>query len=214
MNDFKKNLININRFFAVCLIVIITIPLSAASVTVAESLLSQGKYETAITKLEPLADQDDPKALFLLSHIYLTPEFKFLNIPKGLALLRKAVFHNYGPAIDTLAGLYLSGDGVEKSEARALNYYIQGSFLGYGPSQFNCGIMYKEGQGTNKDPAKAYLHLCLASLNKKDLDDVTIDAARYRDELVPLLTPTQRQDVLRQVNLLTLPINYDERERQ
>lgn len=165
----------------------------------------EGKASEAITTLAPLATKNDPHALYLLAIIYLSPTSNHLNIQRGLDLLEKAVFLNYGPALDELAGLYLVGEGVEKNEAKALHYYIQASHIGYGPSQFNCGIMYKEGQGTKKDPMKAYLYLCLASLNYKDLGEVTLDAAKYRDELVPLLSPAQRQDVLRQVNALTLP---------
>jgi TPR repeat protein len=176
-----------------------------ASIDQAERQLSSGKILQALETLSPLGDKNDPQALYLMGVIYLSPKLKYFNPSKGVTLLEKAVFQNYGPAIDELAGLYLAGDGVPKDEAKALHYYRQGSYLGYGPSQFNCGIMYKEGQGTEKDPVQAYFHLCLASLNSKDLGDVAQDAAHYRDELVPLLSRAQRQEVLAQVNLRTLP---------
>jgi TPR repeat protein len=168
--------------------------------------MAQGKIEEAITAQFPNAAKNDPHALYLMAVIHLSPASNHFNPKKGIALLERAVFQNYGPALDELAGLYLAGEGVEKNEAKALHYYTQASHLGYGPSQFNCGIMYKEGQGTEKNLEKAYLYLSLASLNRKDLEDVTINAAQYRDEIVPLLTPTQRQDVLRLVNDLTLPV--------
>jgi len=168
----------------------------------------KGHFTEAITTLSPLVHKDNPHALYLMGCIYLNPKSTHLNYQKGISLLERAVYLNYAPAIDELAGLYLAGEGVEKNEAKALHYYIQASYIGYGPSQFNCGIMYKEGLGCEKDPVKAYLYLCLASLNHKDLDDLTLDAAKYRDEVAPLLTPAQRQGVLSQVNSLTLPHEY------
>lgn len=178
-----------------------------------ESLMVKGQFTQALATLLPLAHKDNPHAIYLMGCIYLNPKSSLLNYPKGIALLERAVYLNYGPAIDELAGLYLAGEGVEKNEAKALHYYIQGSYIGYGPSQFNCGIMYKEGLGCEKDPMKAYLYLCLASLNSKDLGELTLDAAKYRDELVHLLTKTQRQTVLSQVNTLTLPPESSRRGR-
>lgn len=172
-----------------------------------ESFMQNGQFNQAVEILSPLAEKNNPHALYLLGCIYLNSKSTLYNYKLGFSLLEKAVFLNYEPAIDELAGLYLSGEGVEKNESKALHYYIQAAHLGYGPSQFNCGIMYKLGLGTDKDAMKAYLYLALASLNVKDLNDLTLDAAKYRDELVPLLTPEQRQIVLSQVNALTLPQN-------
>lgn len=197
---YKKGTLNLLFLLA------ISVPVHA-SLQNAESFMVQGKVEEALTALDPYVAKNDPHALYLMAVIYLSPDSNHFNPKKGIALLERAVFQNYGPALDELAGLYLVGEGVEKNEAKALHYYIQASHLGYGPSQFNCGIMYKEGQGTEKNLEKAYLYLSLASLNYKDLEDVAINAAQYRDEVAPLLMPTQRQDVLRLVNALTLPFD-------
>ena len=202
----KKNIL--------CLIFLLAHSVSAhASLQTAESFMVQGKPEEAFTALDPYVMKNDPHALYLMGVIYLSQASKQFNQKKGIEFLERAVFQNYGPALDELAGLYLAGEGVEKNEAKALHYYTQSSHLGYGPSQFNCGIMHKEGQGTEKNLEKAYLYLSLASLNHKDLGDVTIDAARHRDEIVPFLNPTQRQDILRLVNDLTLPIGPPKRSK-
>lgn len=191
---------------------LITSVSAQATLQNAESLLVQGKIDQALNALDPYIAKNDPHALYLMAVIFLTPGSHHFNQKKGVALLERAVFQNYAPALDELAGLYLAGEGVDKNEAKALYYYLQASHMGYGPSQFNCGIMYKEGQGTEANPQKAYLYLSLASLNVKDLDGVTIHAARYRDEIVPLLTPTQRQDALRLVTAFTLPFDSPKRK--
>jgi TPR repeat protein len=180
---------------------------SFATLQKGESYITNGQFNQAVEVLSPYAEKNNPHALYLLGCIYLNSKSTLYNYKLGFYLLEKAVHFNYQPAIDELAGLYLAGEGVDKNEKKALHYYIQAAHLGYGPSQFNCGIMYKLGLGTEKDAMKAYLYLSLASLNVKDLDDLTLDAAKYRDELVPLLTPEQRQIVLSQVNALTLPEN-------
>jgi hypothetical protein len=200
--------------YALILIFLLTTCVAAhASLQTAESLMVQGRTEEALTALDPYIMKNDPHALYLTGVIYLSPSSKQCNQKKGIDFLERAVFQNYGPALDELAGLYLAGEGVEKNEAKALYYYTQASHLGYGPSQFNCGIMHKEGQGTEKNLEKAYLYLSLASLNHKDLGDVTINAAQHRDEIVPFLNPTQRQDVLRLVNYFTLPFDPPKRTK-
>ncbi|MBM3468184.1 MAG: sel1 repeat family protein [Alphaproteobacteria bacterium] len=176
-----------------------------ATLQKSEYLMNQGKLNEAMDTLSPYVEKNDPHALYLMSMIYLSPTSSHYNFKKGLEFLEKAVFQNYAPALDELAGLYLSGDGVNKNEAKALEYYRQAAHMGYGPSQFNCGIMYKNGQGTQRDFVKAYLYLSLASLNYEHLHDVTMDAAFYRDSIVPYLTSQQRQDLLRHLNSLTLP---------
>lgn len=205
MRNLSTVLKNIQKNIIVFFLLFFIVVPAFASLQKAESFLSKGQYNEAIEILQPFAKENNPHALYLLGCIYLNPKFTNLNYQKGISFLERAVYLNYGPAIDELAGIYLAGEGVAKNETKALHYYIQGSHIGYGPSQFNCGIMYKEGMGCEKDPVKAYFYLCLASLNYKDLNDLTIDAAKYRDELVPLLTPAQRQAVLSQVNDLTLP---------
>jgi TPR repeat protein len=207
MRTSKKIFINILQKLHTILILLYAITPAYSSLEVGETLMNNGKFDEAISTLSPFAAQENPKALYLLAGIYLSKNSPHLNYQMGRKLLERAVALNYPPAMDELAGLYLTGEGVEKNEAKALQYYIQASYKGYGPSQFNCGIMYKEGRGTEKDYTKAYFYLCLASLNFRDLDSLTEDAARYRDELVPFLNPDQRQRALSEVNALTLPEN-------
>jgi TPR repeat protein len=170
-----------------------------------ESLLYQGKVDQALDAFSPLVAKNDAHALYLSAAIYLSPTLGRLNPEKGLRLLTQSVEQNYPPALDELAGLYLEGKFVEKDQRKALTLYTMAAQRGYGPSQFNCGIMNKKGQGAAQNLREAYLNLCMASLNHQDLEDVTEDAARYRDEIAPLLMPEQRQEVLREVNIRTLP---------
>jgi TPR repeat protein len=146
MNNLKK-FIGTTQSLLLIILLLVSMGLPTyASLHKGEYFIIHEKYEDAITTLEPFAAQNNPHALYLLSYIYLMPSSHHLNFQKGLALLEKAVSLNYAPAIDELAGLYLSGEGVEKNEEKALHYYLKGADAGYGPSQFNSGIMYKEGR--------------------------------------------------------------------
>lgn len=169
----------------------------------AEKFLSLGKIQEAIDTLMPMVEKEQPQALYLMAMIHLLRDSSYYNLTKGLFFLEKAVHQNHAPALEEMAGLCLEGEGVEKNEAKALYYYEQAAYLGYGPSQFNCGILYKEGQGTEKNLIKAYVYLSLAALNSKDLEELTLDAARYRDEVALFLSSSERQEALRQINALT-----------
>jgi len=198
--NFKKKLDILKKGLVALLFFGVAIFPAFASVQKGEAFAFHGKFKEAIEILSPLAAKNDPRALYVMAVIYLSPHSGYFNKKEGLAFLQKAVFQNYAPALNELAGLYLAGEGVQKSEEKALHYYIQAAHIGYGPSQFNCGIMYKNGQGAEKNFMKSCLYLTLASLNHRDLGDVTLDATKYRDELVPFLSPKQRQDVSRQIN--------------
>jgi TPR repeat protein len=115
---------------------------------------------------------------------------------KGYQFLLQAAEKAHPIAIYCLACCSLIGEGVEVDRAKARILYQQSADLDYGPGQFNAGIMAKNGDGGPVDTVTAYYYLCLASLNHRDLDDLTIDAAYYRDQVAVLLTPAERQQVL------------------
>lgn len=201
MKKLSKN-ITILQWSLVSLLLMATALPTFASFSKGETLAFQGQFNEAAEILLPIAEKNNPRALYLMAIMYLSSDSNLYNPEKGLAFLHKAVVQGYPPALNELAGLYLAGEHVQKDETKALTYYQQASHKGYGPSQFNCGIMYKNGQGTYPNFVESYVYLTLASLNS-DLRDVALDAATYRDKLVPFLSPTQRQEASRKINALT-----------
>jgi TPR repeat protein len=170
----------------------------ASTVEKAEILIYQGKAQEASAMLEPFVRQKDPKACFFMALIKLfgeTPEPE-----QGLQMLQDAANKGYNPAIDTLAGLYLHGEFIPQDRAQARRYYEVAANRGYGPSQFNCGIMYKNGDKIPKDLESAFVYLSLAALNRQDLEELTEDAAGYRDEVARQLLPEQYQRALQRLN--------------
>jgi TPR repeat protein len=157
-------------------------------------LIYTGKSQEGLAELEKSVEAGDEQALFYSALVHLfgsapTPQ-------KGLPLLEKAVHKGYGPALDTYAGLYLHGHFVPQDSRKALIYYEISAQRGYGPSQFNCGILYKNGEKIPKDLEKAFYYLTLAALNREDLDEISEDAAQYRNEVVASMTKEQYQRAL------------------
>lgn len=126
------------------------------------------------------------------------------NFEEGHDLLVKAAQANHPVAIYCLACFFLHGEGVIEDHAQARSLFQVSADLGYGPGQFNAGIMAKNGDGGHVDNVLAYYYLCLASINRRDLDDLTLDAAFYRDQVAILLTPQERQEVAQHIGLMDL----------
>lgn len=163
-------------------------------------LLHQGNMQEGENLLLTEANKGNPEACFYLSQAKLHGQKP--DIKAGMKLLQKAVSSGFSPAMDTLAGYYLHGDFIEQDHHKALMYYQLAANRGYGPSQFNCGIMLKNGEKTPKDLEEAFVYLALAALNRKDLDDLTEDAAMYRDEVARKLTPEAYQRAMIKMNKL------------
>lgn len=194
------------RFLMICILSITTVTgKMTASVDQrihqAEQLIYAENFTTAEDILKPLVQAGHGEALFFLSHIQLFGSQK--NIPEGLKNMHLAVEKHNLKALDTFAGFYLHGEFVPQNKEKALVYYQKAASLGYGPSQFNCGILYRNGDGVPRNLETAYVYLALAAINKKDLDDVTQDAARYRDEVSQQLTPAQRTQAAIRIHHLT-----------
>ena len=145
------------------------------------SLIYQGKSDEALAYLKPLSNKGDVKASFYTSLLLIFGDKP--NISEGMPYLKNAVNAGYGPALDTIAGLYLHGDIIPKDIHTAKMYYDIAAQRGYGPSQFNFGIMSKNGDSMPRDLEDAYVYLSLASDNISGLGDLTIDATKYRNEV-------------------------------
>lgn len=126
------------------------------------------------------------------------------DFPRGYRLILEAAQAGHPVAIYCLACFALQGEGIPEDHTQARILYQQSSDLGYGPGQFNAGIMAKNGDGGPVDNVLAYYDLCLASLNRADLDDLALDAAYYRDEVAPLLNPDERQFVLAKIGRMKI----------
>lgn len=162
--------------------------------------IAKNHFQAAKSLLNQQAQKKDAEAIFYLSQIELFVEKK--DPQKGLDLLFHSMRLGFVPARDVLAGFYLQGEFMPKDAHQAAMHYKIAANQGYGPSQFNYGIMRKNGENIPQDLEEAFIYLALAALNTKDLDEVTEDAAFYRNEVARKLTPAAYTHALERLNKL------------
>jgi uncharacterized protein len=61
-----------------------------------------------------------------------------------------------------LAELYARGDGVEKNDVLAAEWYEKAARAGYSDAQYALGLLYQTGRGVTLDKPRAYMWMYLA----------------------------------------------------
>ena len=74
----------------------------------------------------------------------------------GVIYLRQAADKGHAAAQNALANQYYLGEGVEKSEAKALEYFVKAAKQGNADAQNAAGLFYLKGIAVAKSPAKAF----------------------------------------------------------
>ncbi|MBT3358684.1 MAG: sel1 repeat family protein [Rhodospirillales bacterium] len=133
-------------------------PLSADAQSWIEAYRNKD-YETARTKLEPLAEEGDGQAQMVLGMIY----HKGLGVDKDFGTAaswyRKAADEGNTAAQSNLGVMYRRGEGVEKSAEDAFSLFWTAAVLGYPRAEYNLSDMYRKGEGVSKNLVLAYVWL-------------------------------------------------------
>ena len=95
-----------------------------------------------------------------------------------------------------LAGLYRSGQGVERDLGIAADFYRQAAEQGNDDAQLNLGRLYAEGGGVRRDLVTAYAWLSLAAAQGRGW------AERRREALRADMSPAQLAAAERQIEAL------------
>lgn len=144
----------------------------------------------------------DPSARFEQTSARVSSfQFEAPVVKKDLQKL--ALTHEYAPAMNLLANLYMSGEIKDDSKnnkgltpkKKAFHLYRMASLKGIGSAQFNVGIFYKNGLDIPKDAPKAYFWLLVASHNVKDLGELTKDAHRFAQEAAQGLSIDEKHNI-------------------
>lgn len=78
------------------------------------------------------------------------------DLPKILALLRRAVAANYGPAEYALGTWYLFGVAVPKNRKRAAELFRRAAAKGVADAAYDLAVSYELGVGVSKSSSKAF----------------------------------------------------------
>ncbi|MBA4249930.1 MAG: hypothetical protein C0432_03240 [Candidatus Puniceispirillum sp.] len=77
----------------------------------------------------------------------------------------KSAALGFRDAYTCLADSFLHGDGAQKDEKTAFNYYTIAANLGHGTAQFNLAVLYRDGIGVKASKKKAQKYFKLAANN-------------------------------------------------
>lgn len=115
-----------HRLLTIFWILLISAQLGAQNLAVGEEAYKNDEYELALEHLRPLAEQGNPRALYILADMYIDGEAVPQDIERGLKLLEESADADYPEAHRELGYLVdprLSRDDLEpytdaeKSEA-------------------------------------------------------------------------------------------------
>jgi TPR repeat protein len=119
----------------------------------AELTRPDGDFETGLALLQLAVEAGDPVAQYALGRLYLdgrAPHVR-VNKRKGIALLKSAASANISDAQYDLANCYESGEGVDKDDRLAFEWYLRAALHGNAQSVWEVGRCYYFGIGIAQD---------------------------------------------------------------
>lgn len=112
-------------------------------------------YVAALLVLQPLADQGNARAQFMVGAMYFNGWGVTEDLKTGLNWIRKAAGQGEAGAQTLLGTAYLNGRGTELDYARAMNWLVKAADQKDSFAQRSIGEMYEKGLGVPKSRNKA-----------------------------------------------------------
>ena len=97
-------------------------------------------YATAMRLWQPLAEQGDADAQFILGYMYNKGEGVAENDAEAVKWYRKAADQGYAEAQNNLGAMYDKGYGVAENDAEAAKWYRKAADQGHADAQYNLGL--------------------------------------------------------------------------
>ena len=147
----------------------------------------QGNYNTALSKLIPLAADNSARAQFRLGVMYhkglavdKNPDSALKWISRSLPAISNAAQNGQAWAQADMGTAYELGIGVERDLAYAASLYEKSARQGYAGGQTNLGVLYGRGAGVKYDRDKAlyWLEKAAAQGDRVAKDNLFIMNAR------------------------------------
>ena len=128
----------------------------------------EGRYETAASVFEKLAEKGDHRAMSIIGSMYASGLGISLDPKKAFVWLEEAAKHNRPDAEYRLGLMYDHGYGVKRNHRKAIRWYQKAAEHGYVPAHAMMGLKYAKGEGLKQNKVKAYARLSLAKHNFTD----------------------------------------------
>ncbi len=154
-----------------------------------------GDYATALKEWQPLADQGDPTAQFIIGVMYANGQGVEKNPATAVAYYEKAAQQGYSVAQYNLGIAYAMGQGVVKDHAKAAEYWQNAAEQGFTQAQYNLGSLYYYGLGVKEDWIEARKWYELAAANGSEEAKQALHGMRGEQQLAEATSEPDRSDV-------------------
>ncbi len=108
-------------------------------------------YKTAYRYWQPLAEQNNPDALFNLGLMAKNGWGMKKDYKQAMKWFKKAAYYGSADAAYNLGVMYISGETGFPSSKDAIYWWKQAAEQGHHESQYNYGVMLAYGKGIEKD---------------------------------------------------------------
>jgi TPR repeat protein len=173
------------------LLLSLTAPAAAGQFEDAAAAYQRGDYESAFRLLQPLAEQGDADAQFVLGVMYDNGEGVPQDYVEAAKWYRRAAEQGYAAAQFSLGTMYLYPNdygvlyGVLQDYAEAARWYRLAAEQGYDSAQTQLGFMYDRGRGIMQDYILAHMWFNLAANQESEI------GRQNRDRMAKKMTPAQ-----------------------
>ena len=142
------------------------------------------RYQEAFKHLQPLADQNYPRALFALGQLSASGKGSYRDEPKAIDYYRRAAERNHAEAQYTLGTMYADGRGVEKNPATAAKWYRRAAAAGLPEAAMSLGRYHENGrEDSDKEQAIEWYHRAAVSFKKANRPEDAEAALRSMENL-------------------------------
>jgi hypothetical protein len=136
-------------------------------------------YQTELKLLQPLADQGDVAALFLVGELHADGHGVKQDYVEAMKWFRKAADQGMAQAQYDIGIMYANGKGVPRDYIEAMKWLRKAADQGLPEGQYNVGVAYDEGLGVQHDDAEANKWFKMAAQQgNKDAQDKLAERSR------------------------------------
>ncbi len=178
----------------VALVLTTSFPVSAAAEPWGDGLTAYNRsdYSTALKLFRPLAEQDNPKAMFMLGAMFFNGEGVTQDYAEAVKWYRKAAEKGEATAMAHLGVMHHLGRGVPQDYAEAVKWYRKAAEQGETLAMYKLGVMFSYGEGVPRDYVEAHKWYNLAAANSTAVAAASRDmAVKARDLLASKMTDAQ-----------------------
>lgn len=170
------------RFLAVFSFVLLSSFPAQAGLLEGRQAYIEKNWEKAIVELRPLADGGDAEALFLLGNMYNDGNGVTRDHRRAMELFQASAGREYPAAMVSIATMYATGLGVERSWKETVDWYSRAARLGSQTGQFFLALFLFQGDATadvkpDKKAAYKWFRIASAGSEMTQIKDVSIRMA-------------------------------------